>query len=72
VFGSYPAGYRIQLSLDGKTWGAPVAEGKGAAATTIATFRPARAKFVRVTQTDAPDPALPWSVLNFRVYVAGK
>jgi mono/diheme cytochrome c family protein len=72
VFGSFPAGYRIQLSMDGKAWGTPVAEGKGSASTTVATFRPARAKFIRVTQTDTPDPPLPWSVLNFRVYVTGK
>ena len=72
VFGSFPSGYRVQVSMDGKTWGPAVAEGKGAASTTIATFRPVRAKFIRVTQTDTPDQALPWSVLNFRVYVTGK
>lgn len=72
VFGSYPIGYRVQVSTDGKSWGAPVAEGKGASATTIATFRPVQAKFVRVTQTGKAASAPAWSVLNFRVYVAGK
>jgi hypothetical protein len=72
VFGSFPAGYRVQVSTDGKTWGAPVAEGKGSPATTVATFKPVRAKFIRVTQTDKPENALPWSVLNFRVYGAGR
>ena len=71
VFGSFPVGYRVQVSTDGKTWSAPVAEGKGSPATTIATFRPVRAKFIRVTQTDKSDDAPPWSVLNFRVFVAG-
>jgi mono/diheme cytochrome c family protein len=72
VFGSFPAGYRVQVSTDGKTWGAPVAEGKGSPATTVATFKPVRARFIRVTQTDQPENAVPWSVLNFRVYGAGR
>jgi mono/diheme cytochrome c family protein len=71
IFGSYPIGYRVQLSMDGKTWGAPVAEGKGSPATTIVTFRPVQAKFIRVTQTDKAEGAPAWSVLNFRVYTAG-
>lgn len=54
--------------MDGKSWSAPVAEGKGSTATTVATFRPVQARFVRITQTDKADNALPWSVLNFRVY----
>jgi mono/diheme cytochrome c family protein len=72
VFGSYPIGYRIQLSMDGRSWSASVAEGKGRPATTIATFRPAQAKFIRVTQTEKAEGAPAWSVLNFRVYAAGK
>jgi mono/diheme cytochrome c family protein/glucose/arabinose dehydrogenase len=70
-FGSYPIGYKIQLSMDGKTWGAPVAQGAGSPVTTIATFRPVQAKFVRVTQTGTAEDAPAWSVLNFRVYAAG-
>jgi hypothetical protein len=72
VFGSYPIGYRIQVSMDGKSWSAPVAEGKGSPATTVATFRPVQAKVVRVTETGKEENAPPWSVLNFRVYAAGK
>ncbi len=70
-FGSFPIGYKIQLSMDGKTWAAPVAQGAGSPATTIATFRPVQAKFVRVTQTGTAEDAPAWSVLNFRVYAAG-
>ena len=58
--------------MDGKSWGSPVAEGKGSAATTVATFRPVQARFIRISQTDQAEGAPPWSVLNFRVYVAGK
>jgi hypothetical protein len=34
------------------------------------TFRPAETKFIRVTQTGSAPNSLPWSVLNFRVYVS--
>ncbi len=71
AFGSYPIGYKIQLSMDGKKWSAPVAEGAGSPATTVATFRPTQAKFVRVTQTGSAEDAPAWSILNFRVYSAG-
>jgi len=71
VFGSFPIAYKVQLSMDGKTWGAPVAQGTGSPATTIAAFRPVQAKFVRVTQTGTAEDAPAWSVLNFRVYAAG-
>ena len=71
VFGSYPIGYKIQLSMDGKKWSPPVAEGAGSPAMTVATFRPTQAKFVRVTQTGTAEDAPAWSILNFRVYSAG-
>ena len=57
VFGSFPIAYKVQVSMDGKTWGAPVAQGEGSPATTIATFRPVQAKFVRVTQTGSAESA---------------
>ena len=71
MFGSFPIAYKVQLSMDGKSWGAPVAQGTGSPATIIATFRPVQAKFVRVTQTGSAENAPAWSVLNFRVYAAG-
>lgn len=72
VFGSYPLGYRVQLSSDGVTWSAPVAEGTGAPDTIVASFPPVDARFVRVTQTGEADEAAPWSVLNFRVFAASR
>jgi mono/diheme cytochrome c family protein len=67
-FGSYPIAYRVQVSKDGKSW-TTVGEGEGSAATSIVTFRPVEARFIRVTQTGSAPDALPWSVLNFRVHV---
>jgi mono/diheme cytochrome c family protein/glucose/arabinose dehydrogenase len=66
----YPRGYRVEVSMDGTNWGKPVAEGKGAGARTTVTFAPTRAKFVRVTQTDAGEGAPNWTVSNLKVYEA--
>jgi hypothetical protein len=66
----YPRAFRVQVSMDGSTWGAPVASGQGSGATTIITFTPVRAKFVRLTTT-AADPAL-WSIQNLRIYQQGR
>jgi mono/diheme cytochrome c family protein len=64
----YPRGYTVQLSLDGTAWSAPVATGKGEGAHTTIAFAPARAKFIRITQTDAAADAPAWSIKNLRVY----
>jgi mono/diheme cytochrome c family protein len=72
VFGSYPLGYRVQVSSDGTSWSEPVAEGTGGPATTVVSFPPVQARFVRVTQTGQADDAPPWSVLNFRVFTVAR
>jgi hypothetical protein len=49
---------KVELSLDGVKWSAkPAAEGKGAGTHTIITFAPARARFIKITQTDAVENA---------------
>ena len=67
---TYPRGYSVQLSTDGKTWGNPVAQGKGEGTRTTITFAPARAKFIRITQTETVPDAPSWSVRNLRIYEA--
>lgn len=64
----FPRGYTVQVSMDGTSWGSPVAQGQGSGSPTVITFAPVRAKFVRITQTaTAPDvPA--WSIQRLRVY----
>jgi hypothetical protein len=57
-------------STDGTTWSTPVAEGKGGGPRTIISFAPVRAKFVRLTQTDAAPDAPAWSIRNLRIYEA--
>jgi mono/diheme cytochrome c family protein len=66
----YPRSYQVQVSMDGTTWGKPVAEGKGAGTSTNISFAPVRAKFVRITQTGSEAGAPPWSVLRLRVFEA--
>ena len=66
--GLYPRAYRVHTSLDGKTWGRPVAEGPGAPGQTSITFRPVQARFVRISlgpPTEADPPV--WSMLNVRL-----
>ena len=52
--------------MDGTTWSAPVAEGQGASTTTIVTFAPATARFIRITTT-AADAAV-WTVGRLKLY----
>ena len=67
----FPRGYQVLLSLDGVTWGQPVAEGRGAGAQTRISFTPTRAKFVRITQTASADNAPPLSIRRLRLFVPG-
>jgi cytochrome c5 len=65
---TYPRGYRVQLSMDGTTWSAPVAEGRGESQNTVIQFGPARARFVRITLTEAAEGAAWWGVQTLRLY----
>jgi mono/diheme cytochrome c family protein/glucose/arabinose dehydrogenase len=69
--GGYPRGYRVEVSMDGATWGAPVAEGRGAPRSTVISFAPVRARFVRITQTATTPAAPPWVVTELRIFAAG-
>jgi hypothetical protein len=63
----YPRGYSVTVSVDGKTWSAPVAQGQGTGPSTVIAFAPVNAKFVRITQT-ATGVAPPWSIQRLRLY----
>ncbi len=67
---TYPRAWQVTVSTDGRTWAPPVAQGKGTAATTVITFPPVRARFVRITLTDAAPDAPAWSVQGLRLYQA--
>ena len=67
---TFPRAYQVQVSNDGTTWSAPVAEGQGSPGVTVIAFPPANAKFVRITQTASVDNAPPWSMRLLRLYEA--
>jgi len=64
----YARGYEVQLSMDGTTWSAPVAEGRGSGASTTITFAPTRTRFVRITQTATTENAPPWAIQQLQLY----
>jgi hypothetical protein len=63
-----PVAYRVQLSMDGSTWGSPVAQGAGATPTTVMPFAPSEAKFIRITQTGTATSGEQWAIAQVRVY----
>ena len=67
---TFPRAYRVQVSTDGSTWSAPVAEGEGVTGITVIAFAPVSAKFVRITQTANIADAPPWSMRLLRLYEA--
>lgn len=67
---TFPRGYQVHVSADRNTWSAPVAEGQGAPGTTVITFAPVSAKFVRITQTATVTDAPAWSMRLLRLYRA--
>jgi mono/diheme cytochrome c family protein/glucose/arabinose dehydrogenase len=67
---TFPRAYRVQMSSDGSTWSAPIAEGEGVPGITVITFAPVSAKFVRITQTANIADAPPWSMRLLRLYEA--
>jgi mono/diheme cytochrome c family protein len=66
--GGYPRAYQVQVSMDGATWSAPVAEGRGAGRSTVISFPPVQARFVRITQTSSVEGAPPWAVMLLRLF----
>jgi hypothetical protein len=68
--GTYPRGYHVQVSLDGRQWSAPVADGSGTGVATTITFAPVRATFIRITQTASAENAAPWTIQRLRLYEA--
>lgn len=65
-----PVSYRVQVSLDGTTWGQPLAQGVGENPTSLAAFAPVQARFVRITQTGSA--ATGWAIQRLRVYKVGR
>ena len=66
----FPRGYKVELSADGKTWGKPVATGKGVGAVTSIEFPATPAKFLRITQTETMKGGF-WSIHELELLKPG-
>jgi mono/diheme cytochrome c family protein len=69
---TFPRAYQVQVSTDGNTWSQPIAEGQGAPGTTVISFAPVNARFVRITQTATVTDAPQWSMRLLRLYETPK
>jgi len=54
-------GCEVRVSLDGKTWSAPIAQSHGTVGITELWFSPVKAKFLRVIAT-MPHHSTPWTI----------
>jgi hypothetical protein len=63
-------GCQVQVSIDGQSWSEPLARDQGTGVATVLTFAPARARFIRLTQTAAVDSAPAWSIQRLRLFQA--
>jgi mono/diheme cytochrome c family protein len=63
----FPRGFKVEVSSDGTSW-KPVAEAAGNGPSTIVTFPPVQAKFVRMSLTASPDDAPAWSIQSLRIF----
>jgi hypothetical protein len=68
IEGLAPRRYSVQVSPDGTSWGAPVAEGEGQTPLTVIPFEPVRAKFIRITQTGSAEKGELWIIRRLRLY----
>ncbi len=66
--GMWPRGYKVEASLDGKTWGVSLAEGQGDSNTVVMDFKPTKAKFIRITQTATATNAPAWAIQKVQLY----
>lgn len=68
---TYPRAYEVQLSMDGKNWAPPVANGQCDDPDNVITFQPVEARFLRITQTGSvtdEEEKAPWSMKEVKVY----
>jgi glucosylceramidase len=63
--GDFPRGYTLSVSRDGQRWD-DVASGSGTGQLTRIDVRPARARWLRVTQSGSAPQW--WTVADLRVY----
>jgi putative heme-binding domain-containing protein len=71
--GTHPRGYKIQTSVDGANWRAPVAQGKGTGPSLrVSLAKPVEARALRVTLTESATDGSAWTVQKVRLFEAIK
>jgi mono/diheme cytochrome c family protein len=77
---TYPRGYDLEISLDGKTWSKIISDGTGTGANNTIRFDAVKTKFIRMTLTRSEsivhgerrgqpfDFEVAWNMREFRVY----
>ena len=60
---------QVQVSVDGKSWSAPLATAPTGTLTILA-FPPSRAKFVKITRNTAMPNNGNWTIQNVRLFQA--
>jgi F5/8 type C domain len=63
----YMHGYQIVVSMDGTTWGSPIASGIGAAQVVTADFAPVSARYIRLVLTAQAVSIEWWSIAELHV-----
>jgi len=69
--GDTPNKYTVEVSTDGQSWGQPVASGAGVSPDLLIPFAPAKAKFIRITQTGELKGRF-WSIHELQVFATPK
>ncbi|MEO7192426.1 MAG: PVC-type heme-binding CxxCH protein [Vicinamibacterales bacterium] len=64
-----PADVQVQVSMDGRTWSAPVATGPSSTLTVMA-FQPVRSRFVKIGRNAPAENVLVWTIQNLRLFEA--
>lgn len=67
---TYPRGYAVETSLDGKTWQDVIPSGKGIAGENIIAFNAQKAKFLRLKLNEGivENEDIPWSMRQLKIF----
>jgi beta-glucosidase len=63
----YMYGYQIVVSMDGMTWGSPIASGIGTATVVTADFAPVTARYIQIVLTRYAVNINWWSIAELEV-----
>lgn len=63
-----PASYQVEVSMDGENWGTPVTTGSCGSEDISIEFKEKQGRYLRITQTGAPEASAPWKMQQLKVY----